>query len=121
MGVKSFQDLEVWNLAMELAVHCYKVTKIFPSNELFGLTSQIRRAATSVPANIAEGQSRNSTKEFLNFLGIARGSLSELETHLILSHRVGLLADQALKDLTLQLNSVGRMVSALRNSLKKRL
>ena len=79
------QELEVWQKSMDLAVACYEATRSFPKEELFGLTSQIRRASSSMPANIAEGQGRQSTKEFLNFLSIARGSLKEVETHLILS------------------------------------
>src|SRR5580700_116356 len=97
MAVQSYRELEVWQVAMSLAEECYKVTKGFPKDELFGMTSQIRRAAASIPANIAEGQGREHTKEFMNHLSIARGSLKELETHLILSQRVGLLEPSALK------------------------
>jgi four helix bundle protein len=88
MAVQSYRELEVWQVAMSLAEECYKVTKGFPKDELFGMTSQIRRAAASIPANIAEGQGREHTKEFMNHLSIARGSLKELETHLILAQRV---------------------------------
>jgi four helix bundle protein len=96
MTVRSYRDLNVWRLAMDLAEHSYHVTKAFPRDELFGMTSQIRRAAASVPANIAEGQGRHHTKEFLYSLNVARGSLMELETHLMLSQRVGLLTNQQL-------------------------
>jgi four helix bundle protein len=91
VAAKHYRELEVWQLAMDLATECYQVTKLFPKEELFGMTSQIRRAAASIPANIAEGQGRESTKEFLNFLSISWGSLMELETHLLLCQRVGLL------------------------------
>jgi four helix bundle protein len=91
MRVRHYRELKVWQAAMDLAERCYLMTKSFPKDELFGMTSQIRRAAASVPANIAEGQGRQSTKEFLRFLSIARGSLMELETHLILCQRVRLL------------------------------
>ena len=92
MGLQSYRDLEVWQVGMDLAEQCYLTTRTFPRDELFGMTSQIRRAAGSIPANIAEGQGRESTKEFLHFLSIARGSLREVETHLILCCRVGLLS-----------------------------
>jgi four helix bundle protein len=91
MALQSYQELSVWQKAMFLAEACYRITWEFPREEMFGLTSQIRRAAVSIPANIAEGQGRQYTKEFLRHLSIARGSLEELETHLILTYRVGLL------------------------------
>ena len=77
MAVQSYQELEVWKVAMDLATECYRVTKAFPKDELFGMTSQIRRSAASIPANIAEGQGREHTKEFLSYVSIARGSLVE--------------------------------------------
>src|SRR5262245_1773096 len=91
MKVQSYRELEVWKLSMDLAEECFRMTKGFPKEELFGLTSQIRRAAASIPANIAEVQGREHTKEFLHHLSVARGSLMELETHVLLSQRVGLL------------------------------
>src|SRR5437763_16469820 len=99
MKIQSYRDLEVWNVAMELAVACYTLTRLFPKDELYGMTSQIRRAAASVPANIAEGHGREHTKEFLNHLSVARGSLMELETHLLLGQRVGLTNDADLAPL----------------------
>jgi four helix bundle protein len=107
--------------AMELAEKCYQTTRIFPKEELFGLTSQIRRAASSIPSNIAEGQGRDHTKEFLNHLSIARGSLMELETHLILSQRVGLLEQAELESLLALSDRTSRMLSGLRKALGKRL
>ncbi|HEV3447273.1 MAG TPA: four helix bundle protein [Gemmataceae bacterium] len=77
MGIQSYRELEVWQLGMDLAEECYRVTKGFPKEELFGLTCQIRRAAASIPANIAEGQGREHTKEFLHHLSVARGSLMD--------------------------------------------
>src|SRR5439155_26764101 len=91
MALQHYRQLEVWQFAMELAEQCYLATRGFPKEEVFGLVSQVRRAAASIPANIAEGQGREHTKEFLHYLRIARGSLLELETHLLLSQRVGLL------------------------------
>jgi four helix bundle protein len=120
MSARHYRELKVWQAAMELAERCYLVTKSFPKDELFGMTSQIRRAAASVPANIAEGQGRQSTKEFLRFLSIARGSLMELETHLILCQRVRLLKVLDAETLLDLADPISRMLSGLRRSLKKR-
>jgi four helix bundle protein len=105
---------------MNLAERCYQVTRAFPKEELFGLTSQIRRAAVSIPANIAEGQGRCHTKEFLHFLGIARGSLMELETHLLLSCRIGLMTNEQLAPVLDIAASISRMLTRLRQSLEQR-
>ena len=121
MSIQSYRELEVWQLAMELAEKCYEVTRRFPKEELFGLTSQIRRAAVSIPANIAEGQGREHTREFLNHLSIARGSLMELETHLILGQRVALMSAENVEQLLILSSRVSRMLSGLRKSLKRRL
>jgi four helix bundle protein len=86
--IQSYEDLEVWQLAMTLAEQCYRLTATFPREETYGLTAQIRRAAVSIPANIAEGYGRNQTGNFLNFLRIAQGSVRELETHLLLAARL---------------------------------
>jgi four helix bundle protein len=121
MGAKHYRELEVWQLAMDLAAECYQVTKPYPREELFGMTAQIRRAAASIPANIAEGQGRDSTKEFLHFLSIGRGSLMELETHLILSARIGLLSGPQLESLLSLTDRISRMLSGLRKTLEHRL
>jgi four helix bundle protein len=121
MSVQSYRELIVWQKAMSLAKLCYLVTKSFPRDELFGLTSQIRRAAASIPANIAEGHCRAHTKEFLNFLSIARGSLAELETHLILSNEVDLLKRDDLDRCSSLADEIGRMLVALRKNLQSRL
>jgi four helix bundle protein len=89
--VDSHVDLRVWKESMELAVDVYRATATMPSEETYGLTRQIRRAVTSVPANIAEGAGRTSNRDFARFLAIARGSLSELETLLLLCERLGLI------------------------------
>ena len=86
--IESYEDLEVWQLAMTLAEQCYQLTATFPREETYGLSAQIRRAAVSIPANIAEGYGRNQTGNFLNFLRIAQGSVRELETHLLLASRL---------------------------------
>lgn len=121
VALQNYRDLEVWQRAMTLAEDCYMVTREFPRDELFGLTSQIRRAAVSIPANIAEGQGRRHTKEFLNHLSIARGSLKELETHLILSHRIGHLKRPDLERLLTLCEEISRMMSGLRKTLQRRL
>jgi four helix bundle protein len=121
MALQSYRQLEVWQFAMELAQLCYQATRCFPKEELFGLVSQIRRAAASVPANIAEGQGREHTKEFLRHLSVARGSLMELETHLQLSQRVGMLQSGDLDTLLGMSDRVSRMLTGLRRALKRRL
>ena len=121
MTVKHYRELKVWQVAMNLAEQCYLATKNFPKEEQFGLTSQIRRAAASVSANIAEGQGRQHTKEFLNFLSVARGSLMEVETHLLLSQRVGLLNQTTLDALLTMSDEISRMLSGLRRALEAKL
>ena len=91
MGIQSYRELRAWQVAMDLAVDCYNATRSFPKEELYGLTSQIRRAAASVPANIAEGYGRKTRGEYIQFLYIAQGSLKELETHWLLAERVQLV------------------------------
>lgn len=121
MSVRSYRELNVWQMAMDLAEQCYLATKRFPNEEKFGLTIQIRRAAASIPANIAEGQGRRHTKEFLHHLSVARGSLMELETHLLLSQRIGLLQSPELEPLLALSDDIGRMLSGLRRSLEAKL
>jgi four helix bundle protein len=118
MAVRDYRDLTVWQAAMTLAEKCYEATKSFPKDELFGMTAQIRRASASIPANIAEGRGRQGTTEFLRFLSMARGSLTELETHLLLSHRVSLLQKSRLDDLLALSDEISRMLTALRRSLR---
>ncbi len=91
--VRQHENLEVWRDAMDLVTMVYQVTKSLPSNEQFALSSQMKRAAVSIPSNIAEGAARDSSKEFLRFLAIARGSLAELETHLQIAERLEYLHD----------------------------
>lgn len=117
-GVQSFRDLLVWKQSMELAKACYLLTRGFPKEEAYGLTSQIRRASTSVPANIAEGTGRGSRKDYAQFLKIARGSLRELETHLLLSVDVGVTSAAPLASLFDQIESVGILLGKLIRSLE---
>ena len=115
--IRSHRDLVAWQRAMDLTVVIYQVTKAYPKDELYALTSQTRRAAVSIPANIAEGQGRRSRKEFCQFLGNARGSLSELETHLELALRIGYLNDEQYAPIYEQLHEVGRLINGLLRSL----
>lgn len=110
--IQSYRDLNVWREGMTLAENCYRVTKHFPREELFGMTSQIRRAAASVPANIAEGYGREAAGSYVQHLRIAQGSLKELETHLILAERVGLLDAAGMQSLLATSDEVGRMLRA---------
>ena len=118
--LKSYQDLEVWKKSMELAEMVYRVSGQFPPEERFGITSQVRRAAVSVAANIAEGAERHGSREFLNFLGIASGSLAETETFLMLSQRLGMAREEQVKPLLAQASEVGRMLNGLKRSLRSR-
>lgn len=117
--IKSYQDLRVWRKGMDIAVEAYKLTATFPKDELFGLSSQIRRSATSIPANIAEGFGRGSSGSFAHFLGIAQGSLKELETHVILAHRVGLLSSELEASMLNQADEIGRMLGSLIRRVRK--
>ncbi len=121
MSVQCYRELIVWQKALNLAKLCYQVTKKFPKDELFGITSQIRRAAASIPANIAEGNGRMHIKEYLNHLSIANGSLAEVETHLLLSREVELLSESDLQECLALANEIGRMLTALRTALERRL
>jgi four helix bundle protein len=118
--ISSYRDLRVWQDAMALAEACYAVTRSFPKEEMFGLTSQIRRSAASIAANIAEGHGREHTGSFIQALRIAQGSLKELETHLLLAERVGLLEKGANAGALMQCDAVGRMLRALIRSLLQR-
>ncbi|MCY4391529.1 MAG: four helix bundle protein [Chloroflexi bacterium] len=120
MSVRSYRDLEVWRQSMDLAEAVWRLSARFPADQRFGMTSQVRRAATSVPANIAEGAQRNGTGEFLQFLGIASGSLAETETFLLLAERLGLLPHEQTKVALEQADNVGRMLSGLKRSLQTR-
>jgi len=111
--IESYKDLIVWQQAMDLAVATYAATRSWPKEELYGLTQQARRAATSVPANIAEGYARESRASYQNFLRIAQGSLKELETHLTIAERVGITPKPAIAPLFAQSESVGKLLRLL--------
>ena len=118
MAAHPHRNLIAWREAMHLVETAYRDTTGFPTEETFGLKTQIRRAAVSVPSNIAEGAARNSSGELIQFLGFARGSLAELETQLELAVRLGFLRDIA--DCIGQADRVGKLVSALQKSLRRR-
>jgi len=111
--MKDFKDLKVWSKAHCLTIDVYKATRPFPKEELFGLTSQMRRAAASIGANIAEGAGRKSDGELTRFLHIARGSAAELEYHLLLAHDLVLLPEAVYSLLAKQTDEVQRMLTAL--------
>jgi four helix bundle protein len=114
-----FKELNVWKEAMDLVVDVYQVTEQFPTEEKYGLTSQIRRSAVSVPSNIAEGAYRNTNGEFKQFLGIANGSSGELYTQLVLAHRLGLAKIDELNPIIERLEINNRRVSKLIHSINK--
>ncbi|MBU2621638.1 MAG: four helix bundle protein [Proteobacteria bacterium] len=119
MRIKSYQDLEVWQKAMDLVVLCYKTSGSFPKNEVYGLASQLQRAAVSIPANIAEGRERQHSKEFLQYLSIAYGSLAELETHVHIARRIGYIEENQLHEMLEKTSEIGRMLNGLRKSIEK--
>ncbi len=116
--MQDYRKLSVWEKAHVLTVAIYQVTANFPKDELFGLTSQIRRASVSIPANIAEGCGREGTAELTRFLHIAQGSASELEYHLLLANDLKFLDSLAYEDLRFQLISVRRMLTTFIKKLK---
>jgi four helix bundle protein len=119
--LKSFQELEVWRKAHNLVLQTYRVTDSFPDRERYGIVSQVRRSAASVPANIAEGFGRRTTKELLQFLANANGSFEETRYFLLLSRDLGYLAKERHVALEKECTSVAQMIAALGRSLKSRL
>ncbi len=115
--IKTHKDLLVWKKSLDLVEQIYKITKQFPKEELYGITNQMRRCAVSIPANIAEGSGRKNKAEFIQFLHIALGSASELETHLIISQRLGFLSINSYDEIMNALNEIIKMTCGLINSL----
>jgi four helix bundle protein len=113
-----FKELKVWNLSMDLIVEIYKATKTFPSEEKFGLVSQINRSAVSIAANIAEGCGRNTVNDFNHFLDMSLGSSFELETLIIISQRIEIMEEEKAKETLLIINSIQKMLNALRRANK---
>jgi four helix bundle protein len=118
--VRGYRNLVAWQKALDLADRVYDVTETWPAREMYGLTNQARRAATSIPANIAEGQGRESLGDFGRFLTIAYGSLCELETHLFLAQRRGFIEQETLGHLTDQSDEVARLIRGLLKSVRSR-
>ena len=117
--VKRYTDLIAWQKAMDLVEAVYRGTKIFPKEELYGLSSQMRRSAVSIPSNIAEGHCRNGRREFVHHLSIALGSLGELETQILLAGRLGYLNEGSVALLTASASEVGRLIVGLMHSLER--
>ncbi|MGQ0485815.1 MAG: four helix bundle protein [Hyphomicrobiales bacterium] len=118
--IKSYRDLLVWQQAMNLAVTCYSLTRSFPKDEVFGLTSQIRRSAASIAANIAEGHGREHSGSFVQFLRIAQGSLKETETHLLLAERVEMARPTEIRPVLEKCEEIGKMLRSLIRSIQER-
>lgn len=120
-AIKSYRDLLAWQKAVALVEAVYKVTGALPADERYGLVSQLRRAAVSIPSNIAEGHGRETTKEFTRFISIARGSLAELETQLEVVARLGMLSSDDLRPILEACDELGRILRGLRKSLDNKL
>lgn len=116
--MKGYHELKVWKKAYYLCLEIYKATSNFPADEKYGLTSQIRRSAVSVPSNIAEGHERQHVKEYIQFLFVALGSVAELETQLMISKDIGYLSKEFFVKVNSDLSEVGKMLNGLINSLK---
>src|SRR5689334_23008436 len=119
--MNGYKDRKVWQLGVEISIKVYRLTESFPQREMYGLSSQMRRAAVSVASNIAEGHSRGQTKDLIRFLAISRGSVSELETQLIIAERLGYLNPRDLSRTRSMLEEESRMLAGLRRSLKSKL
>lgn len=115
--IQSYKDLIAWQLATDLSLRIYRATSAFPSDERFGLTSQLRRAAVSVPSNIAEGYGRGSTQDYLRFLKVARGSLYEIGTQLHIAHELGLIGHEVFNELSNTIQECGRTLAGLIRSI----
>ena len=119
--MNNLKELKIWNKAIDLAVDVYKATSTFPTDERFGLISQSRRAAVSIPSNIAEGAGRNSIKEFNNFLGIANGSSYELQTQLVIAGKLAILESKILEPLLAQIDELQKMIYGFQHMLEKKI
>ena len=118
-SIKSHRDLIVWQKGMDLAVSAYRLTATFPTEERYGMISQIRRSSASIPANIAEGYGRESPGAYAQHLRVAQGSLKELETHILLAGRVGLTSDDAIRPIVAAADEIGRMLRSLIRSIDR--
>ncbi len=116
--MKDYKELEVWQKGISLALAVYEITNIFPKDEVYSLTNQIKRAVVSIPSNIAEGASRNSTKEFIQYLYIALGSASELETQMIIAEKLGYIKGE--NTINSEITIIRKMLNSLITSLKRK-
>ena len=119
--IKSYRDLQVWQEAVDLVELVYRASAAFPADERFGLTSQLRRSSVSIPSNIAEGHARPTTRDYLRFLGISLGSLAEMETQILIAHRLGYIDDASLDRVCQASDRIGRMLRAMMKSLQTKL
>jgi len=117
---KPHKNLEAWKQSMDLVIEIYKTTKEFPNQEIYGITNQVRRAAVSVPSNIAEGAARQTKKEFANFLHVAQGSLSELDTQIEIASRLGYIDVRSRKTLEDRMQPIDKMITGLIRHLAKK-
>src|SRR5215213_6073549 len=121
MTINSFRDLRVWQSGMDLVTQVYKLTQFFPREEQYGLTSQMRRAAVSVPSNIAEGHAGESSKEYLNHLSIVQGSLAELQTQIEIAARLDFVEAEAARQILELSAALSRQIFALRNAIARKI
>ena len=120
MAIRNYRDLKVWQRGVGLVAQCYRITALFPRTECYGLVSQIRRAAVSIPSNIAEGNGRDHLGDYLRHLSFASGSLKELETQLWIANRLDFIDEPRLDEVLVGTAEVGRMLSGLKRSLRRR-
>lgn len=117
--IKSYKDLLVWQKSMDLVCEVYRLVKFLPKEELYALSSQMRRSSVSIPSNIAEGQQRHSTKEFVNYLSIAKGSNAELYTQLLICVRLNYLEEAEVKNAMRYSDEIGKMINAIIDKLSE--
>lgn len=115
--MNNYKELKVWQKSVDLSAKVYEISSKFPSSEIYGLTSQIRRSAISIPSNIAEGSGRGSNKEFSHFLGISLGSAFELETQLIIAEKLNMIGKAEMDDIAFGINEIEKMIRGLQKSL----
>jgi four helix bundle protein len=115
------KDFKIWNKAIDLSEEVYKITTLFPKEEMYNLTSRIRRSAVSVASNMAEGAGRNTNGEFVHFLGIARGSAYELQTQIVIAKRLGFIGEEAFCSLDGNINELLQMIYSFKENIKNRI
>lgn len=116
--MKTHKDLEVWKRAVELVTKVYQLTQAFPKDEIYGLTSQLRRSAVSIPSNIAEGAARQSNKEYIQFLYVALGSLMELDTQMMIAKNLNFMSESEFLEVQLKMDEIGKLLNGLINYRK---